>query len=127
MNWNLIQYFTQDEMACPCCGRCDMDLDYMMRLDWMRRNCGFPIPVNSGFRCSDYDKTIRGAGVHPTGHGVDLGIYGYRAYKVLSLATRAGFTGIGISQKGPRPSRFVHLDDLPEIPGVRPRSWIWSY
>jgi hypothetical protein len=37
-----------------------------------------------------------------------------------------GFTGIGIKQKGPGLSRFVHLDMI--LPaGRHPRPRLWSY
>jgi hypothetical protein len=43
---------------------------------------------------------------------------------VLRAALNAGFTGIGVKQKGK--GRFIHLDDI-EDSGDRPRPWVWSY
>jgi hypothetical protein len=43
---------------------------------------------------------------------------------VLKLALEAGFTGIGVAQKGS--GRFMHLDDLLNDEG-QPRPTIWSY
>jgi len=43
-----------------------------------------------------------------------------QAHRLLVLACAAGFTGIGVAQKGN--GRFIHLDDLQEG-----RPAVWSY
>lgn len=119
------RYFSVEELRCKCgCGRWDMDHVYMDRLVALREDLGFPFPINSAYRCVEYDQSIGGAGVHPTGHATDIGVSGHQALQLVSRATAHGMTGVGVKQKGT--GRFVHLDDLQpeEHP---PRPWIWTY
>lgn len=129
-NWTLIEYFTEDEMRCKCgCGLCCMDHDFMMILDWIRRNCGFPLLIKSGYRCHAHDKAIGGAGVHPMGVASDFGVYGKLADRVLELAYRkgSGITGKGIHQTGPYIGTIIHLDSMLLNSDIHPRPWLWTY
>ena len=119
--------FTIEEMRCKGTGLCEMDPYFMDSLQALRVACGFPFPVTSGFRAEEYDDSIGGAGVHPTGKAVDLQIYGHRVFEVVKLAAKFGFTGIGLSQKGDYSRRFIHLDTLPVGGSGHPRPWIWTY
>jgi len=121
--------FTYDEMKCQCgCGRANMDLVFMDTLSAIRWGCGFPFPVNSGFRCKRWDDLIGGAGVHPKGKGIDIQIYGPRAWMVFELAFKkgSGVTGIGIKQDGPWGDRFIHMDSMPGSK-EHPRPRVWTY
>ena len=71
-------------------------------------------------------KAVGGAGPHRTGRAIDLRVHGSLALMVVRIALSEGFTGIGVSQKGDHTKRFIHLDDLTDVPG-QPRPWIWSY
>lgn len=117
--------FTPEEMACRGDGSVHMDPEFMDRLQDLRNALGFPFIINSAYRTPEYDRSIGGAGVHPMGRAVDLRVYGHRAFEIVTRAKAYGFTGIGVSQKGPRVSRFIHLDDLPN--GDHPRPWVWTY
>ncbi len=128
------QYFTADELACRC-GECDfigedeMDARFMRRIVDLRKKLDFPFVVTSAFRCPKYNAKVSKTGLdgpHTTGRAIDLKIFGYRAFKLLSLAGQYGMTGIGVSQRGEHAKRFLHLDDLDEGEG-RPRPWPWSY
>ena len=130
LDWSLYENFTEAEMTCKCgCGRADMTVELMDNLQALRNLCGFPLKVNSGFRCPDYNDRIASSGrdgPHTLGTAVDIGISGTPAHTVLTRAARFNFTGIGISQRGPHENRFIHLDTIQ--PGMRhPRSWVWSY
>lgn len=102
--------------------------EFITKLDLLRERCGFPLRVNSGYRCPEYNKAVSTtglAGPHTTGNAVDLGVDRGLAFKVMVEAARTGeFTGFGFSQKGT--SRFIHLDDLAE-PEHSPRPTIWTY
>lgn len=126
MNWEDYPNFTEDEFRCKCgCGRADMDPVFMNRLQLVRSSVAFGFPVTSGFRCDEYDKSIGGKGVHPTGKAVDLHLYGEQAFAVQSIIERFGIYRIGLKQHGSRQNRFIHLDcvDDPD----HPSPWVWTY
>lgn len=121
-------YFSEQELSCPCCGVNHTKPDFLYKLNNLREECGFPFVVTSAYRCFKYNKEIGGKdrSPHPLGRGIDIHAIGGQALKVIQLAGKHGFTGIGVNQKGPSKGRFVHLDDMPnELDRSRP--WIWTY
>ena len=103
-----------------------MSLRFMRLMEEIRAECGFPLPLSSAYRCPTYNDAISSTGLtgpHTTGRTVDVRIYGERAVRLLQVALEYGMTGIGVSQKGDRNDRFIHLDDLT----TSPRPWVWSY
>tara|TARA_R100001244_G_scaffold59867_1_gene50229 strand:+ start:338 stop:703 length:366 start_codon:yes stop_codon:yes gene_type:complete len=121
-----MKYFTTNELQCTHCGASGMNEEFMQKIEALRAKLGFPFYVNSAYRCPEHpiEAKKKAPGAHSTGHAIDIGISGDRAYRLLGAAIWAGFTGIGISQKGT--SRFIHLDDLRHSQR-RPRPWLWSY
>lgn len=123
------RYFTDPELACKCCGEQKMQPDFMRKVEALREACGFPFAVSSAYRCPKHNAAVSSSGsngAHTTGRAIDIQVYGPLAHMLLSEALTAGFTGIGVSQKGAHGSRFIHLDDLPEG-GAHPRPGVWSY
>ena len=122
----MYKYFTEDEMKCTHCGSYEMDHDFMQKLDQLREDMGFPLPINSAYRCSEHpiEAAKESPGAHCSGKAVDIRVRGEEAYRVIEGALELKFKGIGISQKGD--GRFIHLDDIENAEG-RPRPWIWSY
>ena len=119
-----MNYFSEEELSCPCCQSNEFQASTLARLNGLREELGFPMVVTSGFRCKAYN-TLKGyTQTHATGQAVDVACTHAQAYKILVLAPKHGFTGIGIKQKGN--GRFIHLDDLPAATG-RPRPHVWSY
>jgi len=122
--------FTPDELACKCgCGRADMDATFMRKLQMVRDEFG-PMQISSGFRCPEYNAKVSGTGEdgpHTTGKAADIRCSGHAAHRLLAIASKNLFPGIGISQKGAHGSRFIHLDQLEpgEAKGARP--WVWTY
>lgn len=119
----MTKYFHVDEFACSCCGRVDMDAEFLECIDNLREACDFPFVVTSGFRCKEHNDKIGGAkgSQHLFGMGADIRLSGDKAHKVVSLAREYGFNGVGISQKGNYSGRFIHLD-------TRKGSFaLWSY
>jgi len=118
--------FTAGEMECKCgCGGVP-EFKFMDALQRLRDRVKFAIPVTSGFRCDDYDKYARGAGVHPSGLAANLGVDKAKAYYVIKWAMHLGFTGIG--DKGRGDNRFVHIDMISENEDThhpRPRKWTY--
>lgn len=116
-------HFTRSELQCRCgCGTLRMDPDFMERVESLRLAYGKPLYVTSGYRCPEHNekasKTGR-TGPHTTGKAVDFAVSGPDARLLIGVAVALGFEGIGVAQKGPHPSRFIHLDMLGER--------IWSY
>ena len=103
--------------------------DFIDKLQRLRDVFGFPLPVNSGYRCPVHNSAVSSTGPngpHVSGRAVDFSVSGLRAFMLVSLAMASGeFTGFGFQQKGPAEKRFCHLDDLKEPAYPRPR--IWSY
>lgn len=119
------KYFTADELRCKCgCGTNGMKQRTVDRLDRLREVVGFPIVINSGYRCEQYNRDIGATQTHSSGQAVDIGCSHKKALLIVEAALSIGFTGIGVNQRGN--SRFIHLDDLPEAEG-QPRPHIWSY
>ena len=122
----MYKYFTEEELVCRHCNETGMDSAFMQKVDDLREKMGFSFPVNSAYRCPEHPIEARKAspGAHASGRAIDIGLRGEAAYKLVQGALEAGFTGIGVSQKGT--TRFIHLDDLESSKG-RPRPHIWSY
>lgn len=121
-------YFSEDEMKCKGTGECKMDPQFMEVLDMLREDYGKPLVVSSGYRSPSYNAKVSDTGEngpHTTGKAVDFKVFGADAWNLLHLAYEYGFYGIGVSQKGPMESHFIHLDML-ESPDY-PRPNVWSY
>ena len=122
-------YFSSAELSCHCCGAHPMDPAFLQRLTALRVALGQPMRLSSAYRCPPHNGAVSATGPtgpHTTGRAVDVLVSGAAALELVEQALAYGFTGIGVSQKGPHARRFVHLDDLPTAPG-QPRPTIWSY
>ena len=116
--------FSDKELACKCgCGMLPQH-DFMLKVQALRDQLGFVMPVTSAARCPAHnakESSTGRTGPHTTGRAIDIGVQGIHAFMLVKAAMLAGFTGVGIAQKGN--ARFVHLDDLDN--SSRPA--IWSY
>ncbi len=120
--------FSIDELKCHHCGAHILVPEFMDLLQAVRTEYGKPMKITSGYRCSAHNAAVSStglAGPHTTGQAVDISCSGADAYKLVSLALKHGFTGIGVSQKGPHDKRFIHLDTL-KLPNY-PRPNVWTY
>ena len=122
----MYKYFTDKELECKHCEADGIDPVFMQKVDKLRGELGFAFPITSAYRCPDHPIEARKntPGAHASGRAVDIAVRGEQAHRLLQAALDAGFTGIGVSQKGG--VRFIHLDDLPNSEG-RPRPHVWSY
>lgn len=119
-----MNYFTEEELSCPCCGENKFNLLTLNKFNALREALGFAMIMTSGYRCEAYN-TLKGfTQTHATGQAGDIACSHKQAHAINKFHTDFGFTGIGINQKGSK--RFIHLDDLEEAAG-RPRPHIWSY
>lgn len=131
-NWPTDRFpsFSFDEMACRETGGNLMIDEFMDRLQNLRDHLGFPLTVTSGYRSNQHSAEVVKdlPGAHTYGLAVDIATSGDRAWSLVGEATRMGFSGIGIQQRGPHRSRFIHLDTLtPDIARHHVRPTIWSY
>lgn len=119
-----LENFTLSEFACKC--GCDsdgseMDEAFLLALQDLRTQAGFPFRITSGYRCPKHPIEARKAapGAHSRGVAADIAVSGARALDFLRLVLNdERFNGIGVNQKGD--GRFVHLD-------MDQRIAIWSY
>lgn len=127
----MAKYFTREELACKHCLEAGKSIDeayhfdegFLELLDSIRNDCGFALPVSSGYRCHNHpvelQKPVKGA--HTTGRAVDIAVSHGQAYRLIEVAVSHGVPRIGVQQKGDE--RFIHLDwDI-----TRPYPRIWSY
>ena len=126
IDWDTSAYFNQHEFTCSHTGKCDMDSNFINKLNELRVAFGKPMRITSGFRDVTHPIEAKKSspGAHTTGQAADIAVSRADAFDLLSLALTKGFTGIGIQQKGS--GRFIHLDTLKNSP-ERPRPTIWSY
>lgn len=105
----------------------DMSPVFMRHLGTLRKHFDAPIIISSGYRCAKRNEEVGGKpdSAHLLGLAVDIRIEGAEARRLLGLAIAHDFQGIGVLQHGAK--RFLHLDDAPDVPGIRPRPWLWSY
>ena len=116
-------YFSDAELSCSCCGLYYFSPEFLYMLNVIRSECGFPLPVTSGYRCPKHPAEARKTrlGAHSRGLAVDIGVSHERAHRLLEVALAQGIPRIGIQQKGK--DRFIHLD----IDSSLPTPTIWSY
>jgi uncharacterized protein YcbK (DUF882 family) len=123
MNWDDYPNFEESEFKCSHCGTVDMQPEFLEKLQALRSEYGVPMKITSGYRCPKHPvEAVKAApGAHTKGCAADIAVQGTDAYKLLRLALAAGFTGVGVQQRGNK--RFIHLDTLNDPP--RPN--VWSY
>ena len=122
--------FTTDEMACSCCGKSDMDDEFMKILQSIRDEMQRPLKITSGFRCQNRNAIISTTGrdgPHTKAKACDILISGADAMRLFAIAQRHGISGIGLSQKGPHNKRFCHIDSLTPEEGPRPTVWTYGW
>jgi len=123
VNWSDYPNFSAKEFDCQHCGANEMKPEFMAKLQALRTAYGAPMRITSGYRCPQHPIEAKKAapGAHASGQAADIGVQGAEAHKLLRMALEAGFTGVGVQQKGS--GRFLHFDTLEGE--LRPT--VWSY
>lgn len=113
-------YFSTGELECHHCQACWMDEQFMTALVKVRVQYRKPMILTSAYRCAEHNSAVSNGptGPHVAGRAVDIKVYGPDAVSIIELGLRHGLIGIGVSQKGPIATRFIHLDNM--------RRRIWS-
>lgn len=113
------RYFKLDEFTCPDCGANKINPDFVHILDAVRRDCGFPLHVNSGYRCKKHNHDIGGVpdSAHLAGLAADLAVHnGDERLRLVMAALKHGIRRIGVARS------FIHLDiDASKAPAI------WTY
>lgn len=122
MNWNDYPNFEAREFNCKHTGHNRMDANFMARLQALRTEYGKPMVVTSGYRDPSHpvEAKKRKPGTHAKGRAVDIACYGAEAFKLVQLAQKHGFAGIGVARN------FIHLDDCTPYDGFS-RPFLWVY
>ena len=125
-------YFPDWELKCRC-GKCeygqnDMSATFMSRLVRMRAYSPFSFPLNRAISCTLHDTDVGGNGIHPGGHCVDVRVTNFEQVRwIIGNYEKYKLTGCGIRMHGDWRKRFMHLDDLDDVPGrIRPAFWTYS-
>ena len=56
-----VRFFKPEEFKCPCCGQGSPAQMLVLWLDLFRAAWGYPVRINSGFRCEKHNKEVGGA------------------------------------------------------------------
>lgn len=119
-----MSYFSEDELRCKCgCGEYFFDEQVLDLLNSIRSDCGFPLPISSGYRCLDHpiERHKGHIGSHTKGLAADIAVSYEKAHRVLEVALAHGCPRVGVNQRGE--DRFIHLDWDYESPYPT----VWSY
>lgn len=111
----LTKHFSTVEMDCPHCGKCNMQPEFMAKLEQLRVAYGKPITINSGYRCPEHNKAVGGApnSFHMQGRAADIAVPNKaERYKLVKIAMQLGFSGIEIS------SVHLHVDNRDQADAV---------
>lgn len=115
----LSPHFTIEEMQCPCCLKCNMDMNFMTDLEEMREEADMPLIINSGYRCKVHNASLPNSSPtswHLQGLAADIKWSHLNGAKKLVLLTEAIriFDGIGIGKT------YLHVDK-----GGKTKVWIY--
>ena len=127
-DWSKYPNFSKNEFKCSCCGKVRMSEDIVGIAQYIRTEINESLTVSSGYRCPNHpiESKKKVPGEHSLGMSIDIKCHGEKALKVLKLAILAGVVRIGINQKGPVSSRFIHIGTGRKENGLN-SPWVWSY
>ena len=112
--------FKTDEFACECCGKSEMDIDFVKTLQNLREEYGGPMRVNSGFRCKKHNNSIGSSdsSSHLWGMASDISVTdSVLRYRMIQCAQKIGIVRIGIG------GDFIHFD----TDNKKASPVIWTY
>lgn len=116
---DLTPHFSRQELACPCCGRLQLEERLLIALEKLRSLANGPVLVHDGYRCPKHNREVGGVpdSEHTRGCAADISLAKISLQRMYELALevpefRDG--GIGVYDGG-----FLHVD-------VRPRRARWA-
>lgn len=99
--------FRTREFACPCCNKIKYDNELVDKLQILRNLIGQSVIVTSGYRCSSYNKKIKGhiKSNHLAGQAADIKVSKNKLKELDKLAKLVFYNhGVGTY------SNHVHVD-----------------
>ncbi len=107
----LTKNLKSEEVTCSCgCGGMPK-ISFVESLQKLRDACGFPLKINSGFRCEKQNAYVGGAkaSTHMKGIAADIGWADMAPEQrhILLLNATKMFNGVGIHKN------FLHVDERP--------------
>lgn len=103
------EHFTRTQLACPCCGECDLDQRLLPALEKLRALAG-EIEIVHAYRCAKANGQALGVSkaAHLQGRAVDIKIRGMSLQQMYDLAEQVPefeMGGIGVNDDG-----TLHID-----------------
>ena len=110
--------FKLSEFQCPCCGKSNISMELVEKLQQLRDLYGDPIMVTSGVRCPEYNRRVGGYhdSPHLKGLAVDI-VARISPVTMAYLADELGVFRIGVYD------RHTHLDIVKPKPS---KYWLVS-
>ncbi len=110
-NIKIAKHFNLSEFACPCCNRVMLHPKLLVKLIELRKILERPVYITSGYRCSGYNRKIRGTvnSYHCIGLAADIKVKDINLITLLEICENIDFSGIGFYEK----KNFLHLDIRP--------------
>jgi zinc D-Ala-D-Ala carboxypeptidase len=116
----ITENFTDDEFKCPCCGKKDISMPFVQKLQTARDIASIPFAITSGYRCPKHNAEVGGTAnsSHLKGMAADIRTRtSSERFAIVDGLLKAGFERIGIG------SNFVHVD----IDESKPPRVMWGY
>ncbi len=115
----MLNYFTENEQSCNCCGEGRLEDVFLGKLNQARRNAGIPFVLNSAFRCEKHNTKVKGAKYsrHLKGIAADIKCKSsIRRFIIIDSLIKSGMSRIIVYPT------FIHADDSK----TERRKIIWS-
>jgi len=110
-NIKIAKNFNLSEFACPCCNLVMLHPKLLVKLIELRKILEKPVYINSGYRCSSYNRKVGGilSSYHCIGLAADIKVKDINLIELLEICENIDFAGIGFYEK----KNFLHLDVRP--------------
>ena len=105
------RYFSAEQdphlFFCSATGETGIKHNFVLMLDRLRHECGFPFVITSGYRSPSHPIELEKnePGYHTKGIAADIAVKdGFQRREIVMAADMLGFNGIGVAKT------FVHVD-----------------